>query len=105
MPLLPPPQKKQTNKPRCQLCNGLYHLPLYFQALKLKQDGNAAYKKKDFETAIDCYTKAFELDRNIAFLTNRAGESKWLWDSSIFVHHLDLMKSFKDATSNAAQNS
>ncbi|XP_072032482.1 stress-induced-phosphoprotein 1-like [Amphiura filiformis] len=43
------------------------------EAVKLKEEGNAAYKKKDFETAIDCYTKAFELDStNISFLTNRA---------------------------------
>lgn len=42
-------------------------------AQKEKEAGNAAYKKKDFETAIQLYTKAFELDdEDISFLTNRA---------------------------------
>ncbi|KAK1430553.1 hypothetical protein QVD17_13373 [Tagetes erecta] len=42
-------------------------------AQKEKEAGNAAYKKKDFETAIAHYTKAFELDDgDISFLTNRA---------------------------------
>ncbi|KAK4349645.1 hypothetical protein RND71_032400 [Anisodus tanguticus] len=42
-------------------------------ALKEKEAGNAAYKKKDFETAIQHYTKAIELDdADISFLTNRA---------------------------------
>ncbi|KAK6935227.1 Tetratricopeptide repeat 1 [Dillenia turbinata] len=40
---------------------------------KEKEAGNAAYKKKDFETAIQHYTKAIELDdTDISFLTNRA---------------------------------
>ncbi|CAI0476852.1 unnamed protein product [Linum tenue] len=43
------------------------------QALKEKELGNAAYKKKDFETAIAHYTKAIELyDEDISFITNRA---------------------------------
>lgn len=43
------------------------------QAQKEKEAGNAAYKKKDFETAIQHYTKALELDEaDISFLTNRA---------------------------------
>ncbi|KAK4769618.1 hypothetical protein SAY86_027768 [Trapa natans] len=43
------------------------------QALKEKEAGNASYKKKDFETAIQHYTKAIELDdEDISFLTNRA---------------------------------
>ncbi|KAL2490048.1 Hsp70-Hsp90 organizing protein 3 [Forsythia ovata] len=43
------------------------------QAQKEKEAGNAAYKKKDFETAIQHYTKATELDdEDISFLTNRA---------------------------------
>lgn len=42
-------------------------------AQKEKEAGNAAYKKKDFETAIHHYTKAVELDdEDISFLTNRA---------------------------------
>ncbi|XP_049369790.1 hsp70-Hsp90 organizing protein 3-like [Solanum verrucosum] len=42
-------------------------------ALKEKEAGNAAYKKKDFENAVQLYTKAIELDdADISFLTNRA---------------------------------
>ncbi|KAG5061421.1 Hsp70-Hsp90 organizing protein 1 [Glycine soja] len=43
------------------------------EALKEKEAGNAAYKKKDFDTAIQHYTKALELDdEDISYLTNRA---------------------------------
>lgn len=42
-------------------------------ALEQKQLGNAAYKKKDFDTAIGFYNKAIELDpAEISFLTNLA---------------------------------
>ncbi|KAK3261357.1 DNA binding protein, partial [Cymbomonas tetramitiformis] len=42
-------------------------------AIKEKELGNAAYKKKEFETAIEHYNKAIELnDSDISFLTNRA---------------------------------
>ena len=40
-----------------------------------------AYKKKDFETALQHYAKAIELDpTNANFLTNRAGQ---LWYSEL----------------------
>ncbi|KAG5249204.1 hsp70-Hsp90 organizing protein [Salix suchowensis] len=43
------------------------------QAVKEKELGNAAYKKKEFEKAIEHYTKAMELDdEDISYLTNRA---------------------------------
>lgn len=39
-----------------------------------KELGNAAYKKKDFEAALQHYGKALELyDGDISFLTNRWG--------------------------------
>ena len=38
-----------------------------------KENGNQFYKKKDFENALSCYSKAWELDdTNITFLTNKA---------------------------------
>ena len=44
------------------------------KALAEKEKGNAAYKAKDFPTAITHYEKAWELDAtNITFLTNKAG--------------------------------
>lgn len=43
------------------------------KALKAKEEGNAAYKKKEFEKAIEHYSKAIELDdSDVSFLTNRA---------------------------------
>ncbi|KAE8658494.1 Hsp70-Hsp90 organizing protein 1 [Hibiscus syriacus] len=43
------------------------------KALKEKETGNAAYKKKDFETAIKHYTKAMEIDdEDVSYITNRA---------------------------------
>lgn len=39
-----------------------------------KEKGNAAYKKKDFETALTHYSAAIDLDpANITFRNNRAG--------------------------------
>jgi stress-induced-phosphoprotein 1 len=44
------------------------------QALKEKELGNAAYKKKEFETALIHYNKAIELNPNeITLYTNIAG--------------------------------
>jgi len=43
------------------------------EAQKEKELGNAPYKKKDFDIAIQHYTKAMDLDdEDISFLTNRA---------------------------------
>jgi stress-induced-phosphoprotein 1 len=43
------------------------------QALEHKELGNAAYKKRDFEEALKCYSRAAELDpTDMTFLTNRA---------------------------------
>ncbi|XP_031503336.1 hsp70-Hsp90 organizing protein 3 [Nymphaea colorata] len=43
------------------------------EAQREKEKGNAAYKKKEFEEAIEHYTRAMELDdQDISYLTNRA---------------------------------
>lgn len=55
------------------------------QALKEKEAGNLAYKKKDFDTAIQHYTKAIELDdEEISYIMNRAATylemgKVWFW--------------------------
>ena len=42
-------------------------------ALALKEKGNKAFKEHDWPTAIECYTKAIELnDREVSFYTNRS---------------------------------
>lgn len=44
------------------------------QALKEKELGNEAYKKKDFETALKHYDEAFKQDpTNMTYLSNQAG--------------------------------
>lgn len=44
------------------------------QALEEKDKGNAAYKKKEFEVAMQHYDKAIQLDpTNIVFKNNKAG--------------------------------
>lgn len=40
----------------------------------MKESGNAAYKSKNFDEALSCYTKAAQLDpTDMTFLTNKAG--------------------------------
>lgn len=52
-----------------------YTIYVFSQALSEKELGNAAYKKKDFSTAIEHYNKAIELDPiNVTFKTNKAGK-------------------------------
>ena len=57
------------------------------EALKEKEKGNAAYKKKDFETAIKHYDKAIELNpTNMTYLNNKAGE----YETSSICYHITL---------------
>lgn len=44
------------------------------EAIKEKEIGNNHYKNKQFDLALEHYSKAWELDnKNISILTNRAG--------------------------------
>lgn len=44
------------------------------KAIEEKEKGNAAYAKRDFETALKHYDEAIKLDpSNITLLTNKAG--------------------------------
>ena len=64
-------------RPQCGYCPAylfLYFLWCVLQSLEEKELGNTAYKKRDFETALEHYAKAIELDpTNVSFLTNKAG--------------------------------
>ena len=42
---------------------------------KLKQDGNAAYKSRDFEAAAKLYEQAWEANHDVVYLNNLSGES------------------------------
>ena len=63
----PPPRKEPESKPKPDLTEE------QSAALQEKELGNAAYKKKDFKTALQHYEKAFELNpRDVTFLTNKS---------------------------------
>lgn len=43
------------------------------EALRLKEEGNQAYKNREYQKAINCYTKAIHINPNDAnFYSNRA---------------------------------
>ncbi|GFY84559.1 pleckstrin homology (PH) and lipid-binding START domains-containing protein [Actinidia rufa] len=72
------------------------------EAHKEKEKGNAAYKKKDFEAAIQHYAKAIELDdKDISFLTNRAVVYLEMGQSSdVFEQEQNVIASRKITRSN-----
>lgn len=41
-------------------------------ALKFKEQGNNAYKAQDYNKAINCYTRAIEIQEDPSFYSNRA---------------------------------
>ena len=52
-------------------------MSILFQALKEKELGNQAYKKRNFEEALKHYNKAVQLDSgDITYLNNIAGKSE-----------------------------
>ncbi|XP_071536017.1 stress-induced-phosphoprotein 1 [Panulirus ornatus] len=69
----PPPPKKNTTVPSKEENMEVDKTPEQLQALKEKDAGNAAYKKKDFQTALQQYDKAIELDpTDMTFVSNKA---------------------------------
>ncbi|GKY92225.1 glycerophosphocholine phosphodiesterase [Mayamaea pseudoterrestris] len=59
------------------------------QAVKLKADGNVHFAKKEFQQALECYTKAIEADPTDAtFYSNR---------SACYIHLQDPTKALQDA--------
>lgn len=54
------------------------------QALKAKEAGNAAYKSRDFTTAIAKYQEAWDLHKDITFLNNLAGEMGYAYTVWLF---------------------
>ena len=67
----PRSQLKRTPEPQPESESEPMNIP--DEAQREKELGNAAYKKKDFETAIQHYTKAMDLDdKDIFYITNRA---------------------------------
>ena len=61
----PPPKKEPENKPELT--------EEQVAALKEKELGNAAYKKKDFSTALKHYEEAIKLNpKDVTFLTNKS---------------------------------
>ncbi|XP_045624449.1 stress-induced-phosphoprotein 1 isoform X2 [Procambarus clarkii] len=68
-----PPRKKTPTPPPKQEKMDVDKTPEQLKALKEKEAGNAAYKKKDFQTALQHYEKAVELDpSDMTFLNNKA---------------------------------
>jgi stress-induced-phosphoprotein 1 len=66
-------------------------------AQKEKEAGNAAYKRKDFETAIQHYSKAMELDdEDISYLTNRAAVYIEMGKVKLLPFHFILALLIKD---------
>ncbi|XP_034949573.1 stress-induced-phosphoprotein 1 [Chelonus insularis] len=69
----PPKQEEPKPQPKPQPAEEPNIPPEKKEALKEKQKGNDAYKKKDFETALKHYNKAIELDpTEITYLLNIA---------------------------------
>lgn len=68
-----PLRKKTPTPPPKQEKMEVDKSPEQLKALKEKETGNAAYKKKDFKTALEHYDKAIELDpTEMTYLNNKA---------------------------------
>ncbi|XP_069973014.1 stress-induced-phosphoprotein 1 [Penaeus vannamei] len=69
----PPPKKTPTPPPKKEEKMEVDKTPEQLQALKEKDAGNEAYKKKDFQKALEHYDKAVEIDPvNMTFYSNKA---------------------------------
>ena len=64
------------------------------QADNAKAEGNALYKKRQFDEAIAAYNKAWELHKDITYLNNRAAAEyeKGDYDAAIATCERPLMK-------------
>lgn len=77
--------------------------PEQAQSVAEKELGNAAYKKKDFETALAHYNKAIELDpTEMTFLNNIAGNISFSFSSAPLIVQFQIHEELSSTLCNFA---
>lgn len=82
--MMPCLKKRRRYSGEPAITHGLFFFICFQQALAEKEKGNAAYKKKNFVSALDHYNKAVEFDpTDMTYLTNLA---------AVYFEQKDFMK-------------